>query len=192
VSPNAQVPWLHRIRASWASLSQIAVWILGLVGSFLLAPPIALSTDDQRTWSSIAKFVVTVLVGLLFVAGRRWNKKKNLRGWSAVATLLLVVAVADFLTYQNFLYSRTCVYNSRRVVTGTVYTPHGIDYVQKHVGISCGDLLEDHVGKAEDVWTVESIGHDRMLLAALYLSCLPLFAACVVAVLQAVAIAHGS
>jgi hypothetical protein len=155
-----------------------------------MPPPIGLSAADEKIWQSLAKFIVTVLIGLLFIAARRLDKKRHLRGWTTVAALLLIFAIADFLVYQSLMYSRTSTYNSKRVVAGSVYTPHGLDYVQKHPGISSQDLLEDHTGKAEDIWTVESIGHNRMVLAEVYIGCLPLFAACIIAVLQAVALAR--
>src|ERR1700730_4343707 len=187
---NVQKGWLARLKGSWASLSQAGVWILGIVCSFLLPHPSGLSSGDEKIWQSLAKFIVTFLVGLLFIVARRSDKKRHLRGWTTVAALLLVFAVADFLVYQSFLYSRTCTYNALRVVKGSVYTPHGLDYVQKNPGISCQDLFEDHAGNAEDIWTAESIGHNRMVLAEVYVGCLPLFAACIIAILQAVALAR--
>jgi hypothetical protein len=180
--------WSKRIKASWTALSQIAIWIMSILGSFLLPPPIGVSPEDQKIWQRLARFIVTILVGLLFVAARGFNKRKHLQGWTVVAGLLLVLAVADFLIYQSRLYSTTCSYNSKRVLKGSTYTPHGLDYFQKHPGVSCEYAFEEHAGRAEDIWTEDSIVHNRMILAEVYIGCLPLFAICIVAILQAVSL----
>jgi hypothetical protein len=128
----------------------------------------------------------------MFVAARVWNDRKHLRVWTIVAALLLVSAVVDFLFYQKLLSSRTCSYDSKIIPTGTVYTPHTLEYLQKHPGSSCENLLEDFAGKANEIWTTDSIEQSRMVLAAIYVSCLPLFTVCLVAVLQAVSLTQKS
>jgi hypothetical protein len=155
-----------------------------------LPPPIGLSPGDEKIWQSFAKFIVTVLVGLLFIAARRYNESTYLRVWTAVAAVLLVFAVADFLAYQNFLDSRTCAYDSGRIVIGSAYTSHGLDYLKKNPGMSCEDLILDHTGKADQIWTGDSIAHNRMVLAEMYIGCLPLFTACIIAILQAVSLSR--
>lgn len=164
------------------------MWVLGIVGSFVLPPPVGISREDEKIWQRLGKFVVTILVGLLFIAARRWDKRRHFRGWTTAAGVWLVLAVTVFLGYQALLSSRTCARDSERLVIGNVYTPQGAAYAQKHPGISCRDLLDDFAGKADDVWTEESINHSRMMLAEIYISCLPLFAICLVAILQAVSL----
>ena len=43
----------------------------------------------------------------------------------------------------------------------------------------------DVAGAAEAIWTSESINRRRLILAATYVCCLPLFALCLIAVVQA-------
>src|ERR1035441_1848740 len=57
---------------------------------------------------------------------------------------------------------------------------------EKNPNLSLDALLEDFTGRAEDVWTRESINRRRLALAGLYVSCLPWFTVCVVAVVQAI------
>ncbi len=185
---NKQLPtdWLDRVKKSWGTLAQSALWIICVVGSFLLPPPVGFSGSGQHIWTALGKFVVTVLVGLMIVAGRKWNKKGQARAWAIVAAALLVVAVSTFISYQSLLFSHTCTYSSKEVVIGNVYTEHALTYLQKYPGKSCEALLEDFVGKADDIWTQESINHERTTLAEVYLSCLPLFAMCMMAIVHAV------
>ncbi len=163
---------------------------MGIVGGFVLPPPIGISPEDEKIWQRLGRFVVTILVGLLFIAARRWDKNKHFRGWTIAAGAWLVLAVVAFLGYQSLLSSHTCTHVSKRLVIGTVYTPQGLTYVQKNPGISCRDLLDDFAGKPDDIWTEESIHRNRMILAEVYISCLPLFAICLMAILQAVSLAR--
>lgn len=78
-----------------------------------------------------------------------------------------------------------CQYYGQTVVVGSVYTQQGQYYVGQNPGITCEGLLEDFVGKAEDVWTKESITRCLFLLAGTYLSCVPLFGFCVMSLVQA-------
>ena len=73
-----------------------------------------------------------------------------------------------------------------KVVIGSVYTPQGLSYTEKNPKISCDDLVADFPGKPEDIWTRDSINRRRLILAATYVSCLPLFTICLIAVVQAV------
>ena len=163
---------------------------MGIIGSFVLPPPIGISREDEKIWQRLGTFVVTILVGLLLIAARRWNKTRHFRAWAVAAGICLLLAVVAFLGYQALLSSRTCAYGSQRLVIGEVYTPQGRTYAQKNPGISCRDLLEDFTGKADDVWTTESINTNRMMIAEVYITCLPLFAICLMAILQAVSLAR--
>ncbi len=182
--------WPKKLKGSWALLSQVAVWVVGIIGGFVLPPPIGLSREDEKIWQRLGVFVVTVLVGLLFIAARRWNKSRHFRGWAIAAGVWLLLAVVAFLGYQALLSSRTCAYGSQRLVIGNVYTPQGRAYAQKNSGISCHDLLEDFAGKADDIWTTDSINSSRMTMAEIYITCLPLFAICLMSILQAVSLAR--
>ena len=179
-----------KLKSSWAVLSQVAVWVVGIIGGFVLPPPIGLSHEDEKIWQRLGVFVVTVLVGLLFIAARRWNKAKHFRAWAVAAGACLLLAVVAFLGYQALLSSRTCAYESQRLVIGNVYTQQGRAYAEKNPGISCHDLLDDFAGKADDVWTTDSINSNRLTMAEVYITCLPLFAICLMSILQAVSLAR--
>jgi hypothetical protein len=44
----------------------------------------------------------------------------------------------------------------------------------------------DVAGATEAIWTAESINRRRLILAATYVCCLPLFTLCLIAVVQAI------
>jgi hypothetical protein len=167
----------------WGPLAGAATGIFGVVGTFFLPPP-AIAHEAQ--WPSLAKVVITVCVGFLVLMGFVFSKKKYWTGWVVVALLFLVAAVGSIFAYQNLTDSSTCTYQGTLVVIGKTYTPHGAEYVKENPGISCGDLIDRHVGKTEDVWTKDSIDRARLKLVAVYIACMPLFTICGISVLQAI------
>jgi hypothetical protein len=55
------------------------------------------------------------------------------------------------------------------------YTPHSRDYVKENLAATYQSLLEDFAGKADDIWTKESINNSRYIFAGTYIGVLPLF-----------------
>jgi hypothetical protein len=49
----------------------------------------------------------------------------------------------------------------------------------------CDLLLQDYSGNARHVWTAQTIGPRRLVLAGVYLLAMPLFTACLIATAQA-------
>lgn len=98
--------------------------------------------------------------------------------------IALVLSLSAFFLYQRLLDRRTCQYANLPVVIGTRYTQHAQSYVRENS--TCSDLLEDFGGKAEDIWTQESIDNSRYVLALTYILTLPLFMICMISVIQAV------
>ena len=179
--------WLKDTKATWALITQFAVFILGVVGSFLLPPPGWASSGDNTIVVRLAQFIVAVLVGLIFLLIQKWNKKKHVGRWALFAILFLTLSVSAFFAYQHFLDVRTCPYARQTVVIGTEYTEHGRTYVKDNPGSTCTGLLEDFAGETEDIWTKDSINKSRYILAGLYILNLPLFTICLIAVVQALA-----
>ena len=189
-SESLSFDWMKK---SWGGLSQAAIWILGVISGFLLPPPVGISNDADKVWVRLAQFTVTVILGIAFIAARRWKKQRHVTKWWMVSGVLLVLSLATFVGYQALSYKWTCkYYNEVKIIGGDQHTPHGDDYIRNHPGISCEDLLKHHAGNVYDVWPKESIDRRRIALAVIYISCVPLFTICIVAVTQAIKIISGS
>jgi predicted membrane channel-forming protein YqfA (hemolysin III family) len=180
--------WGTKLRKEWAAMSQVAAWFLTLIGGFLLPPAIGLTKEDSDAWRRFGAFILTVTVGLLFLASRRWKTKPFGVKWTVASVIFLLLAATSFVEYQWLSDERTCLYQGQKVVIGTQYTIQGLHHVQANPGISCVTLFEDFTGKADDIWTTNSINHSRILLGTTYIVALPLFAMCVVALVQAISI----
>ena len=183
---NPIAAWLKQVQKSWLILAQGGAWLLGVIGGFLLPPPVGVGEGDDKTWLRFAQFVAAILIGLIFFGVLKWKQKKDAKRWWLAALVSLLLGTASFFDYQRLTSAWTGRYTGQKVVIGAVYTPHGQEYAQKNPNLSVDNLLEDHTGKVELVWTRESINRRRLALAGLYVSCLPLFTMAVVAVVQAI------
>jgi hypothetical protein len=178
--------WLQQSRKSWLVLAQAALWLGAILSGFLLPPPVGVLASDEKIWLRLGQFIVAVVLGLVFFAARRWNQSRHALRWCGVALMFLAIAVAVFFRYQQLTLAWTGIYNQEKIVVGSDYTPQGQSYTQKNPKISLDDLIFDFGGEIENVWTHESISRRRLLLAATFESCLPLFTICLIAVLQAI------
>jgi hypothetical protein len=177
--------WLKQVRKSWLVLAQGALWLGGILGGFLLPPPVGLQASDEKVWLRLGQFIITVVLGLVFFAARRWRRPCDALWWAATAMLVLAIAVAVFFRYQQLTLAWTGNYDGQKVVVGSALTPHGLAYTQANPDLSRDQLVMDVAGATETVWTRESINRRRLILAATYVSCLPLFTLCLIAVVQA-------
>jgi hypothetical protein len=178
--------WLQQARKSWLILAQVAAWLGGVLGGFLLPPPVGVSASEEKIWLRLGQFIIAVVLGLVFFAARKWNRRRHALWWCGTALLFLALAVGAFFRYQQLTLAWTGLYVGEKVVVGSVHTPQGLAYTAKNPAISRDDLIFDFAGKTEDIWTRESINRRRLILAATYVSCLPLFAICVIAVVQSI------
>ncbi|MGA2244263.1 MAG: hypothetical protein ABSH48_04610 [Verrucomicrobiota bacterium] len=176
--------WLQQARKSWLTLAQGALWMGGILGGFLLPPPVGVSAAHERIWLRLGQFVVAVVLGLEMLAARRWQEPRYSLRWAGVALLTLVLAVAAFFRYQELTLAWTAKYNRAKVVIGSDLTPQGRIYVAANPKLSADQLVYDFTGHTDELWTHESIDRRRLLLAATYVSCLPLFTVCLIAVVQ--------
>ena len=168
------------------ALAQAAVWLGGILGGFLLPPPVGVSASGEKIWLRLGQFILAVVLGLVFFAARRWKQRRHALRWCAAALVFLALAVAAFFRYQQLTLAWTGNYAGQKVVIGTAYTAQGVAYTAENPKMSCDDLVFDFAGKTEDIWTRDSINRHRLLLAATYVSCLPLFTICLIAMVQAI------
>ena len=102
-----------------------------------------------------------------------------------MALLALVIGVGAFFRYQQLTLAWTANYDGSKVVVGSELTRQGRVYSGENPKISTDELVFDFKGKTGDVWTQQSIDQRRLVLAAIYVSCLPLFTICLIALVQA-------
>ena len=186
-APSGDQAWLRQARKGWLVLAQGALWLGGIFGGFLLPPPVGIQASDEKLWLRLGQFIIAVVLGLVFFASRRWRQPCHALWWSGASLVFLAAAIIVFFRYQQLTLAWTANYSGQKVIVGSVLTPAGRAETQANPGISYDDLIMDFAGKTEAIWTSESINRRKLILAACYISCLPLFTICLLAVVQAIA-----
>jgi hypothetical protein len=177
--------WGNGLRRRWGLLAQGSLFILGVVGAFVLPPPIGGTGHENKIWLRLAGFIVAILLGAMVLLSLRWGDRKSTSWWGIAAIVLLILSVAGFFIYQHMVDNYICQYFGRALVIGDEYTKQAQLHISQNHGITCSGLLEDFVGNAEDVWTSESINRCRMSLSGAYLACVTLFSLCIMTMVQA-------
>ena len=170
--------FFKHLKEHWSGAVQIAAWILGIIGGFLIAPKMGAPDQEESIWK-LAQFVVNVLVILLFVATSACAAKRHLKYWVIVTLVTLLFGLGAYFFYLNEQNRCTCKYYSKTVLVGTQ-----LSNPEKEQNIPCEELLKDHTGAVEEIWTRSSINRCRLTLASTYIATIPLFAICLISALQ--------
>jgi TIR domain-containing protein len=186
---------LHRSVKLPAVLTKAFIWILGLISIYLLPRPAWMSEPDQYTLLYLESFIITITVGLLFIAGQKWNVHRHLLWWCVISATWFLLSIGSFFVYRYLSSAWTCNYYNKVFVIGSVYTPQATKFMKDYPDHSCENLIGAAAGLAEDmstmdsiteyIWTKDSIERNRLILIITYVSCIPFFAVCVISVVQA-------
>jgi len=156
------------------------------LGSFFIPPPVGTLHGQTDVVFNFAKFTLTSFVGLMIVPLLIGRGRRDLRVWTLCSTALMVTCVFAFVTYMTYRSQWTCLYDDTRVVIGSEYTNDILEAEGGKTSKECFELLRVYPGGPEYIWTGESIERHRLILSLGYVTCIPLFACCLIAVTQAV------
>jgi hypothetical protein len=163
--------------------------VLGIVGSFVLPPPVAVAGGTP--WRRLAQFVAAVLIALMFVATRRIRSGgRALWWWVALSSLGL--AVLTVFWYDHLTRAWTCAYDDDRVIVGTEYTAQGREHRRQDPGAGCETLIQDFAGRVEDIWVSDGIRLRQSAMATVYVGAVALFTICMVGVVAAISEVEGT
>lgn len=138
--------WLRQTRKSGAAMTQGALWLAGILGGFLLPPPVGVSAGGDKIWLRLGQFIVAMILGFVFFAAQRWSQPKHAFKWCGGAMLCLLLAVAAFFRYQQLSLDWTGNYNESKVVVGSIYTPQGKANSEANPELSRDQLVFDFKG----------------------------------------------
>jgi hypothetical protein len=181
---NSAENFSERLKKNWNILSQLGLWIMGIIGTFWLPPPVS-PADPTDNDLFFARFVATIIVGLMIVLAWQWGKKRFVWRWWLIALLALILSVVAFLAYKKYRNDWTCLNGSEVVVTGTLTAQAQKNLSDPKCSSTCSDLIKC-LGTPDDVWTKESTDSRRLYLTILYVGALPLFIIAFISVVQAI------
>lgn len=186
-NPGWRFRWtlLGSRQGRWLGAAQLGALSLGFLLALLLPPPVGIQLGGERVWLRLGLCAISVLPGAVMLAAPRWGDRRHAMPWWGASGVAMVAAAVVFFQYQRLAYQWTGEYDGRLLVVGSVYTEHGKSYVEKNPDLPLTTLLDDFLGRPEDIWTRASINRRRQILAGLYVSCLPLFLFSAMALVQA-------
>lgn len=172
-------------KKQWNMVAAFAAWISTVVGGFWHAPPAGIS-DSADALPKFAQFFLTLGVGLIAIPVYRYRSKAAARWWLVAAVALLLLTPLAYFLADRFATAWTCAYGSSRVVIGPTdaLTPHGKAYIAAHPNLTCDEIVWNHAGKVDELWTKDSIDSRRRILSILYVIFMPLFAGAMICVIQ--------
>lgn len=177
-----------KFKKIWNLLAAGAAWLLLIIGTFLLPPPVGAGEfgGDGRL-VAFGKYVVPLFLGLLGVPLLRWKTKRYTWAWWRYGLAALLLSITAYFLYEWLSTRWTCKYAGTRVVTGSTFMPGKEEWTrnnpQNHR--TCEDWIMAHAGKINQIWTQASIDTRCAILALLYILSLPLFAGAVICIIQA-------
>lgn len=180
----------QRMRTHWQILLQGGVWIMTLLSSFVLPPPLWDFKEDA-IWFRFVHFLVSALIGLLFIPMRSWSEQKHQWTWWWITALALVIGIFVFFEYQSLRAHWTRGYGGERIVVGQTYTEDALEYkrtvrTKDQREISDEELIMDYAGDTEQIWKAGEIRSHRLILAAVYMGSISLFAIIIMTLVQAI------
>jgi len=179
--------YLQSLKKSWPKLVQAATAISMTIAGFVKPPayfdPVATISQTKH----VAIFIIAILIAIFFYLGHRWPLKKHAKGWSLTTLVFLVAVISSELVFREFRTNCLCRYDKQPVLIGIQLTTVGQNDLAKRAGIvTCEDLLMDFQGRANLVWSAESISRCRRLMTIAYWSTFSLAGLTVLSALQIV------
>jgi hypothetical protein len=176
---------LKKLKSNWTLLAQAAAGIVLTIKGFVSPPVYFDPIADTAEIKNLAVFIVIILVGIFIYLGQIWSSKKYAKVWAIVTPLLLVVLVASTLKFSQFKATCTCSYGDQILLIGKRYTPEGERDALKYLGtIPCNEILMNFAGRANRIWTEESINSCKHNLELAYLLTFSMAALSILSVLQ--------
>ena len=168
------------------TLFSTAGFIVAIVGGFI--KPIATSDEESRLLQRFAPVAVALFVGIVFLFARRLTSSKFQTLWVGATVINVTLFVIAFFVYTDYIHTRTCEFDNKRVLIGTRYTPHTMKYLEANQDMSCTKLLDNFAGVPDDIWTAESINESRRFRDLSYFAVITLFALAFLTLGQALAV----
>jgi hypothetical protein len=171
-----------RQRRVWVAVASVLV---AAAAAALVPPPSALGDFDEAG-RSFAALASAATVGLSILPFVLWRGPARPLIWLAAAVAALALGMGTFTFSGSTQRACTAQYAGRSIVVGTELTPLGATYHRENPELSRDDLLFDAAGAPERIWTRESIGRCRTLVAGTYFLWIPFLVVCLLATAQAV------
>ncbi|HEY2232679.1 MAG TPA: hypothetical protein VGK01_04305 [Candidatus Angelobacter sp.] len=176
---------LFPAKNDWQSLVRWGVWLVGITSPFVFPPPTEVGADSGKVFALFSAFALSVIIGVLTGPLTRKRRLKDLKLWSTVALIALILGAMAFFQYHRLRSSLSAEYAGTRVVIGSEFTREGEAYKAGEAGFTKEQAIMDAAGQPAKIWTVDSIHMNAMQLCTAYFLTVMLFSLAVISGIQA-------
>lgn len=181
------------MKQTWGILLQISVWILSMIGAFLLPPPLydIKADNDNLMWFQFSKFFIAGIIGLMLIPIQKWKGTKFLWYWWLFSIAIFILCVGAYFLYNNHIDEWTLPYGGSRIVIGNTMLPDAIKLKDSlsqsiHSKISDKELIMYQTGENESIWQIDEIISHRHYLEYLYIFSVAMFSIFSISLIQAI------
>jgi hypothetical protein len=158
---------LERLQNQWVLLTQIAAWLAGLIGAFLIEPPLLWPrAEGTGLWLHLSQFLVAIMAGLFFIGSRSDGRRR--KRWRRIAIGAVILGFALFVAYQVLLPNWTCAYRGETVMLGATLSDLGREFLASHQGATCDRLIGSALGVTTQLWPIHELITRNILLSTIY------------------------
>ena len=174
------MPTLAGLGRRWPTLLASAGIAAAAVAAAVLTQPAALAQSESRSraaYASLASAGIVAGVVIPITARRRTGSRTAA---VAAAVITLALGITAFVSSGSIQRKCTLQYDGRAVLIGPELTELGRTYVHANPQLAIEEVLRDSRGDTETVWTRQSIGQCRVMMAGTYFLWLPFLIASLV------------
>lgn len=173
---------LGSLRTHWSLLAKTAAWLIGVVATFVVSPPMLSAGDPTNFLLRFSQFVFAILVGLYFFSPGRVAVQR----WRLVSLSLLAAGVALFFVYVLLTSFWSCQYDVvGKLVIGddNAMTPAARRFFEGGA-TTCERLIMAASGSTELIWPRGDLITRYVVMSVAYTAAILCLSAAAMAMLE--------
>lgn len=164
---------IKEIKKEWLGFIQIGVWLVTVLGTLVISPPL-LSINDSTKLQGMAHFFVAGSTALLFIPLKKKSKKSDYVFWRRVSIYSFIACCIFVLIYSWQHTNKTISYYSEVLVKGNTMKKEAVktkDSLALMAGMQNDDiyLLQSKLGNTKEIWPEKELERNYYFLYILFL-----------------------
>lgn len=180
------------IKGRWTVLASVSTYVLTMLATFISPPP-SVDGSSQDFAKNYVRFVLAVLLGLLFIPAKQRAQKNVALKWRLITLGALLLGSACVAIYWQSMADNVASFDTTQIVIGERRSDQeavqALDACQRTPIADCNTnngLLQFAQGDPKVFWTRDSIRFNLWKLTGLYMASALLLAFSFVALARAV------